>query len=1120
MSEKLDKAVREFEEVNFLWLKNGVDVWVERDAGDHLENDDVFIEAKLESYDIDKLKATVSYKGDYAGPTEVHITRLGLRDPNTYPELVDLVDLPVLNDGELHQKIRDRFRQLNIFTYVGPSLLIMNPFKFIREQYQKELKDKFYDICRNPKNGKVRDLPPHVWAISTHAYVQLHAIKKNQAICISGESGAGKTINTLEAMKFLTLLNEMIGGANAKEGEPLIEEKILMCNPILEALGNAKTVRNDNSSRFGKYISLFIENQLIVGASVKSYLLEAIRVTKPNPEERNYHIFYQLLTAGTDEMISKYRLNRNPSNYPFLKRSGCFDVKTVDDTHEYNELIKSMITLNVVGEVQDAFWRIISAVLLCSNIQFNDTGHDGNSLCPIKDNTPFEHCAEVLQVDQTKLHYALTTKTRVVQGDTIYTYFDAAGSLAAAESFAKDIYSKLFDWVVKYLNLALLPPREQESGQNPDSLYNKIGLLDIFGFEIFNFNSIEQLCINFTNEKLHQLYIEYVFKLEQTKFIEEGLKKYLDNLSFNDNTEVLDLLAHPDRNKYSAFNTVDDKSSVNAKDETIVSELQKQHKNSEKIIFSKFEKNVFTIRHTAKPVKYTIDGFIEKNKDEVAKTIIECVLGSTNQKIVDIYTQKIFDTDIPVDYLGSNTSPKENYIGYRFRQQMEQLMQELRSCDCSFMRCLKPNEVKSAVVWCPTMVVNQIRYLGLLDSINIRKESYPYRFVYKNFVERYLELEPKNNALTPLQLEATNPNYRQLSEDICKLNIPEHGEKTLLYGNTTTFMKIEAYEQLEKVYEAAVKIKKDAILKLDEVLQQVVLRSQIIDFRRKGMVTVDICRKLLSGFQGKKEYNDFKKIRKAVMVTQSKWRRRNFEIAFEEKKNKLIELQSNIQAFIAQKKQSQVVSKTRTIANAWYNFKKWRNFKLYVDVMFMVIGCGDAAIDTNENKIKGKAAIVIQKHWRGALIRMRYSEEVVAIRKAREEFLENRAKATLKRFLKGKLERAKIKKIQKAATFIQAYFKMRWTSAYYQKMRRAAITIQLALKDGLRRKVERKNKRIKYLKEEYIPFLRACYKDQSRLYIVDVGPDEELEDGLPVGEWQQKTSYTQIPSMLEITTRN
>ena len=342
---KLNKEIREYKPEDYLWVKEGLDCWVELDVDLLPDRDgDVFIRAKLQKIDIEHKMVTVSYEGNFAGPTDVHLTRIMMRDPQLYPELNDLVDLPVLNDAELHEKIKERFAELNIFTYIGPSLLIINPFKYLPEQYKESLKQEFYQCILSPLTTKVRDKPPHVWAIAASAYLELSNSKQNQACCISGESGAGKTVNTKTCMSFLTGMNEIFGTKTDRvsNDEYKIEDKILMCNPILEALGNAKTVRNDNSSRFGKYISLYMKNKIVIGASVESYLLEAIRVTTPNKSERNYHVFYQFLKGASDEDIKLTRLDRKPQVYPFLEKSGCFEVGTVDDLAEYREHEKSM----------------------------------------------------------------------------------------------------------------------------------------------------------------------------------------------------------------------------------------------------------------------------------------------------------------------------------------------------------------------------------------------------------------------------------------------------------------------------------------------------------------------------------------------------------------------------------------------------------------------------------------------------------------------------------------------------------------------------------------------------------------------------------------------------------
>ena len=261
--------------------------------------------------------------------------------------------------------------------------------------------------------------------------------------------------------------------------------------------------------------------------------------------------------------------------------------------------------------------------------------------------------------------------------------------------------------------------------------------MDIFGFEIFPTNSLEQLCINYTNERLHQLYIKYVFKQEELVFIQEGLEKYRAMLYFNDNQPLLNLIA--DHGNTNIFRLLDDITSTSAKDETFMSQILTFHKDDKKIKKDKFNGMVFILNHTANDVTYDTNGFCKKNSDEVSRPIIECIIGTSNEKINDIYQQKASPNDEWVDYLAEKKNKKESYIANLFKKNMEELMSELESCHCSFMRTIKPNEKKSSSIWCSSVVIKQIRYLGLLDSIEIRKKSYPFRYTFKEFCYKYLE---------------------------------------------------------------------------------------------------------------------------------------------------------------------------------------------------------------------------------------------------------------------------------------------------------------------------------------------------------------------------------------------
>lgn len=1119
---KLDKEIRPYISAEYFWVKPGETCWVEFDVDSLANRDaDVFSPAKIESYDPGKKIVTVDYVDkELLARTDVHVTRIMRRDPNKYPALSDLVDLPILNDSELHDKIRDRFAQLNIFTYIGPSLLIVNPFKYLKEQYTEDLKKAFYDCIRNPDLNKVRDKPPHVWAIAAQAYLDLYMFKKNQACCISGESGAGKTVNTKTCMSFLTGMNEIFGHkdetSDGATKEPPIEDKILMCNPILEALGNAKTVRNDNSSRFGKYISLFMHNKIVVGASVESYLLEAIRVTNPNKSERNYHIFYQYLKGAKDEEVALLKLNRNPQTYPFLSKSGCFEVPTVNDKEEYDAHEESMLTLNLIDDWRLAYWRIIAAVLHLSRIEYDDSTFTGSNPCKVSSRDAVLDICSVLEVDESNLVDALTTRTSVIGGKEVVIYLDKAACQSLCESFAKDIYNKLFSWVIKYLNLALLPETEKASGESPSARYQKIGLLDIFGFEIFDFNSLEQLCINFTNEKLHQLYVEYVFKLEVQAFVQEGLKQYIANLTFTDNQEVLDLLAHPDTKKFSIFNLIDDQSATMSKDTALIDQFTSIHGKNSKMAFNKMNKSQFLVVHTARAVSYNIQGFCEKNKDEVPRPIIKCVLASKNAKIVDIYCQKIKTTDEPVNYLSDVAKKKEQFIGFKFRQQMDSLMNELRSCQCSFMRCIKPNEQKSATVWTASLVVLQIRYLGLLDSIKIRKESYPFRFFFKTFCERYFELDQEYCSFTPSELQAQNPDWTALASRILKATLSHHDHKTLLVGQSRVFLKAESFQDLELAFEKCQQDKKKTVRALELFALEMSARDKLEEARIRLIAAEQVVGQLIHGMKTRQQYLKFRIMRKAASKIQATFRAIKLRKEYLSRLKAIRTVQNIMEAYISQEKANKKMAAARLIWRTYISCKIADKIIFYAELQKLIQKASAIAVDEAIQRARTRAAIVIQSRIRGILARKKEAQKVHRIKRAKQLFKYNKAIKVFKKYVVGKITRRRIHKILLAAAIIQAYFKMRWTRKAYLVLKEKVMIIQRHTRVWLSSKKAKDQKRMEKLQSETIPFLKKSLSDQSRLYEVEVSALNTKLESLgeqSTANFKVHEAYQQIPEV-------
>lgn len=758
----------------------------------------------------------------------------------------------------------------------------------------------------------------------------------------------------------------------------------------------------------------------------------------------------------------------------------------------------------------------MAAVLHISQVKFDEKDYNGSNSCEITTNDVLDNICHVLKVKKEMVFDALTCKTPIVMGKEMQIFLDKAGCASQSEAFAKDIYSKMFNWVIKYLNIALLPEPEQLSGKNPASIYKKIGLLDIFGFEIFDLNSLEQLCINFTNEKLHQLYVEYVFTLEVQTFINEGLKDFLGNLSFKDNQEVIDTLTHAETKKFAIFNLIDDQSATMSKDMNLIDQFKQLHVRNTKVTFSKTKINMFIIVHTARPVGYTIDGFCEKNKDEVPRPILKCMLSSEIKEIVDIYTQKVRPNDVPVDYLSETTKKKESFIGYKFRQQMDALMKELRSCQCSFMRCIKPNEQKSATVWTSSLVVLQIRYLGLLDSIKIRKESYPYRFTFKNFVHRYLELEPSHSGYTPSELDAMKPNYIKLSRNILSAALPNHDDKTQLCGKTRVFLKIEAYQDLEVVYEMAVKAKKLAIISLDSLLLEVKLRNRIVDTRQKGFVACDMIKLLMTDIKAKLNFGKFTIIRRSVLIMQKNFRMRKVQGQFKEKQQALKNIQSGIEAFLTHNKLREKQNSARIILRYYRNGLFVASLKFYVTILKTLRTLVKNATSQSELKHKEKAVITVQRHVRGRQCRQNNADIVKKIEEAKMRYKRAKATQTIKRFVMGRITRKRIRKIMKSAAIIQAYFKMIWTRHAYKDMKEKTILLQREIRNYLVVKRKADAQRLKYLKEEYIPFLIKCRSDQSKLYDLEeeqgIYQKQESREIKPEKKLKQRT-FDHIPPM-------
>ncbi|EAR90393.2 unconventional myosin heavy chain (macronuclear) [Tetrahymena thermophila SB210] len=784
----------------------------------------------------------------------------------------DMVHMKYLNEAEIINNLRKRYQNNMIFTYIGPTLVVMNPYKEIEGVQDNQVIDKIKSDLgiKFEEDFKMNNLStnqniintPHTYTVSGLAYKQMFSNKKNQAIVISGESGAGKTENAKLSMQFLTSLssgsdkqNDLLNQLKTQTAKNIlleefnqfaIEVKILACNPILEAFGNAKTVRNNNSSRFGKYVKIYIDktSQKINGASIDSYLLEKSRIPCPGKGERNYHIFYHMLKGNQE--LSNLRLSqfKNLSDFDYLKKSDCFEVENIQDAKLYLEVKKSFRQMNFSNQEQEAIFSLISAILLLGNANL-DSSKASDTQAPTFLNMSlpthhkeFKNASELLQVNPKDLEESLVFKVRKVGTTVIKSPQTAEECLSMRDSLSKNLYDSLFNFLVWKLNQNLLPPQD---------LLNKslsIGLLDIFGFESFDINSFEQLCINFTNEKFQQLYVQYVFKSEEEDYKQEGILDVFSDLQYQENQLIIDTI---EKKPNGIMVLLDENCSLGSgTDDSFLNQITKNHSKNQLVSFPKKDKYSFSLSHTAKQVVYDVRGFRDKNKDEVSTEVEKCLQSSKCPVIANLLsyqgsqTQQNKETQ-NLQNFGNNlnfkkaeisnqmNSSKKNvkFLGQKFRQSLQELMIELNNSDVHFIRCIKPNEEKKKNFFKYDYVYQQVQYLGILDSIKIRKVGYSYRMTYENFFLEYQELGQKTKGLTLQKVQQQKLDLKQLitTEIFEKTNLLQNKQlpqKCVAFGKTKIFLKNEVmkilHEKIQEIIQQRKKYAKRIIVSIQKYL--------------------------------------------------------------------------------------------------------------------------------------------------------------------------------------------------------------------------------------------------------------------------------------------------------------
>nr|XP_046254592.1 myosin IEb [Scatophagus argus] len=614
----------------------------------------------------------------------------------------DMVLLSKINEDAITENLKKRYMDDYIFTYIGPVLISVNPFKQLPYFTDKEV--ELYQGAAQYEN------PPHIYALADNMYRNMMIDNENQCVIISGESGAGKTV---AAKYIMSYVSKVSGGGDKVQH---VKDIILQSNPLLEAFGNAKTVRNNNSSRFGKYFEIqFSRGGAPDGGKISNFLLEKSRVVSQNPGERNFHIYYQLLEGASTEQRENLGVT-TPDYYFYLNQSGTYTVEDVNDKKEFSDTMGAMSVVGLSLEDQDSVLQLVAGILHLGNISFREE----NNYAVVESQDFLAFPAFLLGISQEGLCSKLTSRIMDSKWggktESISVTLNTEQACFSRDALSKALYTRLFDFLVDCINKAMQKDQEELN----------IGVLDIYGFEIFQRNGFEQFCINFVNEKLQQIFIELTLKAEQEEYVQEGIK--WTPIEYFNNKVVCDLIESK-LNPPGLMSILDDVcATMHAKgegaDQTLLQKLQGQIGSHEH--FSSWNRG-FIIHHYAGKVSYDVGGFCERNRDVLFHDIIELMQSSEF-----LFIRALFPENLEAEKRGRPSTASS-----KIKKQANSLVQTLMKCTPHYIRCIKPNETKRPRDWEENRVKHQVEYLGLRENIRVRRAGYAYRRVFNKFLQRY-----------------------------------------------------------------------------------------------------------------------------------------------------------------------------------------------------------------------------------------------------------------------------------------------------------------------------------------------------------------------------------------------
>lgn len=746
-----------------VWIPDPEDVWRPAELTRDYKEGDRSLQLRLEDDTIQEY------------PIDAQSKQLPfLRNPDILVGENDLTALSYLHEPAVLHNLKVRFLESNhIYTYCGIVLVAINPYEQLPIYGQ--------DVIYAYSGQNMGDMDPHIFAVAEEAYKQMARDEKNQSIIVSGESGAGKTVSAKYAMRYFAT----VGGSASDTN---IEEKVLASSPIMEAIGNAKTTRNDNSSRFGKYIQIgFDKRYHIIGANMRTYLLEKSRVVFQADDERNYHIFYQLCAAASLPELKELALTC-AEDFFYTSQGGDTSIEGVDDAEDFEKTRQAFTLLGVRESHQISIFKIIASILHLGNVEIQAERQDDSCSVSPQDEHLSAFC-RLLGVEHSQMEHWLCHRKLVTTAETYVKTMSLQQVVNARNALAKHIYAQLFGWIVEQVNKALHTALKQHSF---------IGVLDIYGFETFEVNSFEQFCINYANEKLQQQFNSHVFKLEQEEYMKEQIPWTL--IDFYDNQPCIDLIEA----KLGILDLLDEECKVpKGTDQNWAQKLYDRHGGCQHFQKPRMSNTAFIVAHFADKVEYLSDGFLEKNRDTVYEEQINILKASKCPLVADLFHDDKDSVPAPSTSakgskinvrssrppLKASNKEHKKTVGHQFRTSLQLLMETLNATTPHYVRCVKPNDEKLPFHFDPKRAVQQLRACGVLETIRISAAGYPSRWTYHDFFNRYRMLIKKRELASGDKKAICRSVLESLIKDPDKFQ----------FGRTKIFFRAGQVAYLEKL---------------------------------------------------------------------------------------------------------------------------------------------------------------------------------------------------------------------------------------------------------------------------------------------------------------------------------